>query len=63
MTGWERLGCDNGSLIIVAVMHDLERGQSGPGREQTVSPLPLQVDPAVLADEVEAEIADLRDPG
>lgn len=47
-------------LIVLAVVHDVERRQRGTRSDKTVAALALQIDPAPVADEVEAEIPDLR---
>src|SRR6267143_836382 len=49
-----------GELIVIAVMHDGERREAGARREQPVTALPLQIDPAAVADQIEPQIADLR---
>src|SRR6266403_2128831 len=49
-----------GELIVSAVVRDGERRKAGARREQPVTALPLQIDPAAVADQIEPQIADLR---
>src|SRR6185312_3717866 len=49
-----------GQLIVVPVMHDVESRKRRTGSEEAIAAGALQIDPAPLTHEVEAEIPDLR---